>query len=81
MLRRASHPRPGGVNQNGAIFLRHNALPEDQFHESLHSIHTRIAGKVNGFIDYYAFGSRLKNHADRYYEGILIPYVKRLFSN
>ena len=76
MLRRAG---AGGLNQNGASFLKYNSSDKTAFHESLHAIHDRIAGKYLPFIDFKIFGSSGIDHDDRYYEKILLPYINKVY--
>ena len=81
MLDRASSPseRVLGLNQRGAIFLRNGVKNRKQllFHESLHSIHDRIAGEINPFIDFHIFGSKNWHHDSRYFE-IIVNYFESL---
>lgn len=66
------------VNQNGAIFLKNGATPGTIFHESLHSIFSRISGSSNPFIASQIFGFHTGvNHDKNYWEGILVPFTNR----
>ncbi|QOI98653.1 MAG: hypothetical protein HRU69_14700 [Flammeovirgaceae bacterium] len=66
----------GGLNQNGASFISWLKRDDESsfFHESLHGIFSRIAGRAHSWIDYYLFNSRSLAHDERYFERVLIPY-------
>src|SRR5690606_5494732 len=77
MLRRAE----GSFNQNGAIFISWNSVGDQSvlFHESLHSIFGRVAGRGNSWIDFVVFGSGYLPHSSRYFERVIAPFVNRVF--
>lgn len=72
----------GGIssfNENGVSFIQYNETVSI-YEESLHAIFGRIAGFANSWVDYTyfrGFGNEGRyTHDNRYYERVLIPFLK-----
>jgi hypothetical protein len=71
--------RGSSFNMNGASFIMHGYREWTTFHESLHGIFNRVAGRGNPWIDNRVFGSEFLDHGSRYYEMVTFPFTARLY--